>query len=160
MTVNVQEELNNSINILLDTNKHVGEFDHAFDVIEEYIDNIDYANGILIFTCIVWTIFGCFGTILIINIVSDFQKLGGFQVFIPGLKSPEPTVRAKTAKLIGSLVQNNPYCQEKFIEHPTYINLLMNVVENDIEIDVRTKALYAISCKLNCNKCTFLFCFF
>jgi len=59
MSVNVQEELNNSINILLDTNKHVEEYYHAFDVIEEYIDNIDYANGILIFAFIVCTIF-CF----------------------------------------------------------------------------------------------------
>lgn len=47
MSVNVQEEMNNSINILLDTKKHVEEHEYAFDVIEEYIDNIDYANGII-----------------------------------------------------------------------------------------------------------------
>jgi len=95
-----------------------------------------------------------FNIILIINIVLDFQKLGGFQIFIPGLKSSEPTVRGKTAQLIAALVQNNPYCQEKFIEHPSYINLLMDLVENDDDVEVRTKALYAISCKLNCNKCS------
>lgn len=45
MSVNVQEEMNNSINILLDTKKHVEEHEYAFDVIGEYVDNIDYANG-------------------------------------------------------------------------------------------------------------------
>lgn len=125
MSVNIQEELNNSINILLDPNKHVGEYDHALDVIEEYIDNIDYAI--------------------------DFQRLGGFQVFIPGLKSPELIVRSKTAQLIAGLVQNNLYCQEKFIEHPTYINLLMNVAENDVDVEVRIKAFFAISCLVRQN---------
>lgn len=45
MTVNVHEEMNNSINILLDSKKHVEELEYAFDVIAEYIDSIDYANG-------------------------------------------------------------------------------------------------------------------
>lgn len=48
MSVNVQEEMNNSINILLDAAKSAEEHEYAFDVIEEYIDNIDYANGIII----------------------------------------------------------------------------------------------------------------
>lgn len=48
MSVNVHEEMNNSINILLDSNKSVEEHEYAFDVIEEYADNIDYANGIII----------------------------------------------------------------------------------------------------------------
>lgn len=45
MSVNVHEELNNSINILFDNNKQVDEHEFAFDVIAEYVDNIDYANG-------------------------------------------------------------------------------------------------------------------
>lgn len=45
MAVNVHEEMNNSINILLDSKKHVEEHIFAFDVICEYIENIDYANG-------------------------------------------------------------------------------------------------------------------
>lgn len=45
MTVNVHEEMNNSINIILDSKKKVEEIEYAFDVIGEYIDNIDYANG-------------------------------------------------------------------------------------------------------------------
>jgi len=45
MSVNVHEEMNNSINILFDSNKQVDEHEFAFDVIAEYVDNIDYANG-------------------------------------------------------------------------------------------------------------------
>lgn len=49
MTVNVQEEINNSINILLDSKKHLEEHEFALDVISEYIDNIDYAIGIIFY---------------------------------------------------------------------------------------------------------------
>lgn len=47
MTVNVQEELNNAMNILYDNNKPLNDHEFAFDVIAEYVDNIDYANGYL-----------------------------------------------------------------------------------------------------------------
>lgn len=80
--------------------------------------------------------------------VSDFQKLGGFQVFIPGLNSEHKSVRCKTAELIATLVQHNVYCQEKFFDNPTYIHLLMSLVENDLEMEVRIKALHAISSEL------------
>jgi len=46
MSVNVQEEMNNAINILHDNNKQLSDYDMAFDIIAEYADNIDYANGI------------------------------------------------------------------------------------------------------------------
>lgn len=77
----------------------------------------------------------------------DFQKLGGFMVIESGLLSPYNTVKCKTADLIGVLVQNNPYCQNKFIEYPTYINLLMKLVETDLDNKVCVKALHAISCE-------------
>jgi len=46
MSVNVQEEMNNAINILHDNNKQLSDYDMAFDIIDEYVDKIDYANGI------------------------------------------------------------------------------------------------------------------
>lgn len=45
MTVNVHEEMNNSINILLDSDKPAAEYEYALDVIGEHVDTIDYANG-------------------------------------------------------------------------------------------------------------------
>lgn len=76
---------------------------------------------------------------------SDFQKIGGFQIIKPGLSSEHATVRSKTAELIATLVQHNPYCQEKFIEHSTYTRMLMDLVENDPVDEVRVKSLHAIS---------------
>jgi hsp70-interacting protein len=129
MSVNVHGEMRNSINILLDTEKDEEDYLHAFDVIAEFVDNIDFAN--------------------------DFQKLGGFMVIESGLLSPYNTVKCRTADLIGTLVQNNPFCQNKFIEYPTYINLLMKLVETDLDNKVCVKALHAISCLVRENVSAF-----
>lgn len=119
MSVNVQEEMNNAINILHDNNKQLSDYDMAFDIIAEYVDKIDYAN--------------------------DFEKLGGFHIFLPCLRSEHPTVRIKTCELITTLVQNNPYCQEKLMENINYLRALISLVENDLDDEVRIKALTAIS---------------
>lgn len=74
--------------------------------------------------------------------------MGGFQVFTPGLKSEHTSVQCKTAELISTLVQHNPFCQEQFIEHPQYIHLLISLVDEDSVDEVRIKALHAISSKL------------
>lgn len=53
MSVNVHEEINNSINILLDPNKEEKEYNYAFIVLGEYVDSIDFANGIVyLFICL------------------------------------------------------------------------------------------------------------
>lgn len=129
MSVNVHEEMNNSINILFDNNKQVDEHEFAFDVIAEYVDNIDYAN--------------------------DFEKLGGFHIILPCIRSEHPSVRIKTCELISTLVQHNPYCQEKFMENPSYPKALMSLVENDLNDEVRIKALGAISSLVRHNRTVF-----
>jgi len=57
-------------------------------------------------------------------------------------------VRIKTAELIATVLENNPYCQAKFIEKPNYVQLLMTLIEREQEALIRVKALQAISCKL------------
>lgn len=57
-------------------------------------------------------------------------------------------MRTKTAELIATVLQNNPYCQTKFIEKPNYVQLLMTLVEREQEALIRIKALHAISCEL------------
>jgi len=79
------------------------------------------------------------------NNFSDFEKLGGFHIFLPCIRSEHPTVRIKTCELITTLVQHNPYCQEKFMENTNYLKALMSIVENDLNDEVRVKALSAIS---------------
>lgn len=78
----------------------------------------------------------------------DFQKLGGFQVIIPGLTSEHKTLRCKTSELISTVVQHNAYCQDKFMEEPKFIDLLIDLVKNDLIDEVRIKSLHAISSKL------------
>jgi len=90
----------------------------------------------------------------ITNNFSDFEKLGGFHIFLPCIRSEHPSVRIKTTELISTLVQNNPYCQEKFMENPNYLKALMSMVENDLNDEVRVKALAAISSEsqIFCNQ--------
>ncbi|XP_026818948.1 uncharacterized protein LOC113557572 [Rhopalosiphum maidis] len=116
----VHEKMNHSINILFDNKKQVEELEFAFDVIEQFIDNIDYAN--------------------------DFVKLGGFYIFLPCFRSEHPSVRIRTCEFIFKLVQNNQYCQNKFMENTNCLKLqaLMYMVENDNDNEVRAKALFAI----------------
>ncbi|XP_060844727.1 uncharacterized protein LOC132924432 [Rhopalosiphum padi] len=117
---NVHKQMNNCINILLDNNKHVEELEFAIDVIAEFIINIDYAN--------------------------DFVKLGGLYIFLPCFRSEHPSVRIKTCEFLCRLVLNNQYCQNKFMENTNCFKLqvLMYMVENDNDDEVRVKALIAI----------------
>ncbi|XP_060848133.1 LOW QUALITY PROTEIN: uncharacterized protein LOC132927594 [Rhopalosiphum padi] len=119
----VHEEMNNSINILFENNKPVEELNFALDVIDEIINKIDYAN--------------------------EFVKLGGFHIFLPCFRSEHSSVRIKICNFIFKLVQNNPFCQNKFMENTntivnTKLQALMYLVENDNDYEVRTKALFAI----------------
>lgn len=79
------------------------------------------------------------------SFVLDFQKIGGYQVFMPGLNSEHAVVRCKTAELIATLLQHNPYCQGKFIECTNYTEKLMHLVQNDPADEVRVKSLHALS---------------
>ncbi|XP_060844735.1 uncharacterized protein LOC132924437 [Rhopalosiphum padi] len=116
----VHEEMNNSINILFEHNKQVEELTFALDVIDQIINKIDYAN--------------------------DFEKLGGFHIFLPCFRSEHSSVRIRICSFIFKLVQNNPYCQNKFMESTNCLKLqaLMYMVENDNDYEVRNKALFAI----------------
>jgi len=88
------------------------------------------------------------------NYFSDFEKLGGFHIFLPCIRSEHPTVRVKMCELIAKLVQHNPYCQEKFMENTKYPKALISMVENDPNDEVRIKALAAISSEsqIRCNQ--------
>jgi len=80
-----------------------------------------------------------------IDLASDFHKIGGFQLLPRYLHSEQEGFRWRTADLIATLVQNNPYCQEKALEF-NLLPLLLNVIDTDSSSEVRTKALYALSC--------------
>lgn len=132
MTVNVAEELQESINILkgvvdLREGEDPTEFENALERITDFTDSIDIAN--------------------------DFYKVGGFSILGPCLNSPHGSIRWKVAELIAELTQNNPFCQERMLE-AGFLPILLNMVDSDEVEMARVKALYAISCKSKkkCNK--------
>ena len=78
---------------------------------------------------------------------SDFHKVGGFQILPTLLRSEYDGLRWRTADLVGTLVQNNPYCQEEMLKI-NLLPLLLEHLDDPTETnEVRIKCLYAISCE-------------
>ncbi|CAL7952557.1 unnamed protein product [Xylocopa violacea] len=124
LSINVIEELQKAIKVLSnvidlrpddDTMMH----ETALERIADFVDNIDIAN--------------------------DFYKIGGFSIFGPCLNSPHSSIRWRAADVIAELAQNNPFCQERFLETGLF-PILLNMIDTDPADVVRIKALYAVSC--------------
>jgi len=82
-------------------------------------------------------------------IISDFHKIGGFHILPLLLSSRHAELRWRTADLIATLTQNNPYCQNAVLE-VNLLPLLLKLLDDALEDEqVRIKALYAVSCKLH-----------
>ncbi|XP_006012969.1 hsp70-binding protein 1 [Latimeria chalumnae] len=77
---------------------------------------------------------------------SDFCKLEGMQLVVERyLQHPVPELRWRTAHLIGTCSQNNPFVQEHVLHQGTTVKLL-ELLDKDSSDPVRIKALFAISC--------------
>lgn len=86
-------------------------------------------------------------------IVLDFHKIGGFHILPLLLLSRHVGLRWRTADLIATLTQNNPYCQNAVLD-AKLLPLLMKLLDDATEDEqVRVKALYALSCKLHLCHC-------
>ncbi|XP_004928978.1 hsp70-binding protein 1 [Bombyx mori] len=127
LTVNIAEVLLNAIRILTNTERirsiQFGEplpedVQAAFDNVLEYIDDIDTAN--------------------------DFYKMGGFAMFPICYGSENEKVRALASTVLAELCQNNPFCQEKFLEYGL-LNVLLTLVQSE-QGEALVKCLYALSC--------------
>lgn len=124
LSVNVIEELQKAIKVLsnvvdLRPDDDTSEHETALERIADFVDNIDIAN--------------------------DFYKIGGFSIFGPCLNSPHSSIRWRAADVIAELAQNNPFCQERFLETGLF-PILLNMIDADPADVVRIKALYAVSC--------------
>ncbi|XP_076162338.1 hsp70-binding protein 1 [Ptiloglossa arizonensis] len=124
LTCNVVEELRKGIKILsnvvdLGPDDDTSQHETALEKIADYVDNIDVAN--------------------------DFYKIGGFSIFGPCLNSPHSNIRWRAADVIAELAQNNPFCQERFLETGLF-PILLNMIDTDPMEIARVKALYAVSC--------------
>ncbi|XP_054002299.1 hsp70-binding protein 1 isoform X1 [Hylaeus anthracinus] len=121
---NVVEELQKGIKILsnvidLGPEDDTSQHETALERIADYVDNTDIAN--------------------------DFYKIGGFSIFGPCLNSPHSSIRWRAADVIAELAQNNPFCQDRFLETGLF-PILLNMIDTDPAEAARIKALYAVSC--------------
>lgn len=123
MTIDVIEVLQKQIKTLqkvdqIKVDDDVAEYVEALETILDYIDHIDIAN--------------------------DFHKIGGFMVLYPCLKCVNPKIRSGGCELIAVLCQNNPYCQQIILDNE-FIPCLLKLLEDDPDVNVAVKALYALS---------------
>lgn len=124
MTVDVAQELGKAVLVIMGEDEHddMSQTEdvllNAVEVITDYIQEIDSAN--------------------------DFFKVGGFCVLEKGLSSTHASVRGATAQLIRDLAQNNPFCQEKLLEHKMLEKLMKTLSEDENEA-VCCEAMSAIS---------------
>lgn len=117
LTIDVVEQMQKAMNVLIEGNATQEEQVRSLEVVTDFIENIDTAN--------------------------DFYKIGGFCILLPCLSSAYADVRQSTAELVAELAQNNPFCQERLLEHgvlPKLFELLSD------ESKVAVASLHAISC--------------
>lgn len=81
-----------------------------------------------------------------IDVANDFHKIGGFHLLPTLLRSEDAELRSGAAELIGTLTQNNPYCQKEVL-NIGLLPILLKILDDEKESEqVRTKTLFAISC--------------
>ncbi|XP_050738335.1 hsp70-binding protein 1-like isoform X1 [Eriocheir sinensis] len=124
LTVNVAKQLAESVKSLCCEavtmgGEDVTEQEEAIAMIEEHADDMNYAI--------------------------DLYKMGAFPVFVRCLDSPHSSLRVGAAGLIGDVCQNNLQCQQSMITL-NVVPQLLHMVDGDEDINVRVKALYALSC--------------
>lgn len=118
LTIDVVQELDKAVKNIMDApDANDEDLVDSFEVISNYIQDIDSAN--------------------------DFYKVGGFCVLDKGIDSSNNRVRSATIGLIADLAQNNPFCQQKFLEMNT-LNKLVDLLTDPSSISF--DAMRAISC--------------
>lgn len=115
MSVDVVAEMQRICGILMNPEATEDEKIGAMAVLGDYVENLDTAN--------------------------DFCKIGGLPILMKCLDSDISKLRESTARTIGSMSQNNPFCQKEFLDN-NFIPKLMELV-NDPEVGAR--ALFGIS---------------
>ncbi|CAA6669393.1 unnamed protein product [Spirodela intermedia] len=101
------------------------DLEEMFDELQEHVESIDMAN--------------------------DLHSIGGLVPLLGYLKNSNAGIRAKTAEVVTTIVQNNPRSQQLVMDANGMEPLLSNF-SSDPDITVRTKALGAISSLIRHNK--------
>ncbi|XP_010515885.1 PREDICTED: uncharacterized protein LOC104791648 isoform X3 [Camelina sativa] len=125
------------------------DLEGMLDELQEHVESIDLANGLISHNLFFWFLL-CF-----VNgkffYVSDLHSIGGLVPLLSYLKNSNAKIRAKSADVLTTVVQNNPRSQQLVMEANGLEPLLTNFVA-DPDIRVRTKALGAISSLIRNNQ--------
>ncbi|KFK34628.1 hypothetical protein AALP_AA5G170900 [Arabis alpina] len=105
------------------------DLEGMLDELQEHVESIDFAN--------------------------DLHSIGGLVPLLSYLKNSNAKIRAKSADVLTTVVQNNPRSQQLVMEANAFEPLLTDFV-SDPDIRLRTKALGAISCCLETDTGTAL----
>ena len=81
----------------------------------------------------------------------NFHKIGGFVAIKQCLVSPHASLRSGGSHLVGEIGQNNPYCQQRFLEEG-FLQMLLDQLDKDTDPHCQVKALYAVSCLVRESK--------
>ncbi|WAR03324.1 HPBP1-like protein [Mya arenaria] len=125
MTVSPIEEIRKARDIVKDESRDIDDRIAAVETINEWCDQIDLAI--------------------------DFHKIGGFDIFPVCLSNEEGELRWQCLDLVATMVQNNPYCQTATLE-AGLLPTMLDLMDNDPDPTVKTKALYAMSCLTRDNQ--------
>ncbi|KAM0046984.1 putative armadillo-like helical, nucleotide exchange factor Fes1, TOG domain-containing protein [Helianthus debilis subsp. tardiflorus] len=86
-----------------------------------------------------------------IDMANDLHSIGGLTPLLKYLKNSHANIRAKSAEVVSTIVQNNPKSQQLVMDANGMEPLLSNFTSDD-DVTVRTKALGAISSLIRHNK--------
>lgn len=125
MSVDVVEQLGNGIKVLMDGGADLETKEEVLDCLEDWLGTIDMA--------------------------CNFHKIGGFVAIQQCLDSPHASLRSGGAHLVGEIGQNNPYCQQRFLEEG-FLQKLLDQLDKDTDPHCQVKALYAVSCLVRESK--------
>lgn len=77
---------------------------------------------------------------------ADLHAIGGLIPLLNYLKNPNAAIRARAAEVVMTMVQNNEKSQKQVMD-VRGLQLLLHNFTSDEDMNVRAKALGAISCK-------------
>ncbi|KAJ0713884.1 putative armadillo-like helical, nucleotide exchange factor Fes1, TOG domain-containing protein [Helianthus annuus] len=112
-------------NVLEEQGVTATDLEDMLDELQEHVESIDMAN--------------------------DLHSIGGLTPLLKYLKNSHANIRAKSAEVVSTIVQNNPRSQQLVMDANGMDPLLSNFTSDD-DVTVRTKALGAISSLIRHNK--------
>ncbi|XP_030375399.1 hsp70 nucleotide exchange factor FES1 [Scaptodrosophila lebanonensis] len=117
MTIDVIQEFEKAVAVLENQSSTKSERLDSLNVIRSYIDDLDLAN--------------------------NFVKFGGTTTILRYTKDSEKDLQALSNDIIAEMSQNNPYCQNHFLNENIIPQLLIKL--NDPDEELSRSSIYAIS---------------